>query len=68
VASKTVSNFKFKFWLFSLNAINFVVSLYQPFIEKNKDANKKEDEGDEEKPKRVFERENVFRKPFDDKE
>jgi hypothetical protein len=42
--------------------------LYQPFIDKNKDTNKKEDEGDEEKPKRVFERENVFRKPFDDKE
>ena len=29
---------------------------------------KKEDEGDEEKPKKVFDRDNVFRKPYEEKE
>ena len=29
---------------------------------------KEDDDGDDGKPKRVFERENVFRKPYEDKE
>ena len=42
--------------------------MFQPFVDYSKDADRKDEEQDDEKPKRVFERENVRRKPFDDKE
>ena len=44
------------------------MSLFQPYVDFSKDKEKKEDDGDEEKQKSIFERENVFRKPYEEKE
>ena len=48
--------------------LTWIVSMFQPYVDYSKEAEKKEDDGDDEKPKRVFDRDNVRRKPFDDKE
>ncbi len=44
------------------------MSLFAPYVNYSKEAEKKEEDQDDEKPKRVFDRDNVRRKPFDDKE
>ena len=45
----------------------FLATVYEPYREKT--AYKEEDDKDEEeKPKSIFERENIFRKPFEEKD
>jgi hypothetical protein len=43
-----------------------LASVFEPFREKT--DYKEEDDKEEEKPKSIFERENIFRKPFEEKD
>jgi len=49
-----------------LIVISCVASVFAKFRETTE--YKEEDEKDEEKPKSIFERENIFRKPFEEKD